>query len=91
MTQAYWTLKNCPFHDPTVVAVAKAHDATTAMVCVAWVLGRGILVAAGTGANHSKIAANTREDLGATMLALTADEMEKVGKAGLEAARAKAV
>ena len=35
--QAYWTLKNCPFNDPTLIAIAKAHgpDVTTAMVCVA--------------------------------------------------------
>ena len=90
--QAYWTLKNCPFSDPTLMAVAKAHgpDVTTAMVCVAWVLGRGVLVAAGTGANHSKVAANTREDLGATALVLTSEEMSRVGKAGERAAAAAA-
>ena len=85
--QAYWTLKHCPFGDPALEAVARAHgpDVTTAMVCVAWVLGRGVLVAAGTGANHSKVDANTREDLGATALVLTADEMVRVGKAGARA------
>ena len=90
--QAYWTLKNCPFDDPTLKAVAGAHgsDVTTAMVCVAWVLGRGVLVATGTGSNHSKIAANTREDLGATALVLTTDEMLRVGKAGELAAAAAA-
>ena len=82
--QAYWTLKNCPFDDPTLVRVAAAHgrDVTTAMVCVAWVLGRGVIVAAGTGANHTKIDANTREDLGATAVVLTEEEMREVGKAG---------
>lgn len=84
MPQAYWTLKNCPFTDPTLLAVAAAHgpNVTSAMVCVAWVLGRGVLVAAGTGANHSKVPENTREDLGATALVLTADEMVRVGKVG---------
>ena len=52
-------------------------------------LGRGVIVAAGTGANHTKVAANTREDLGATALVLTADEMKRVGEAG-ERARAAA-
>ena len=82
--QAYWTLKNCPFSDPTLLSVAAAHgpNVTSAMVCVAWVLGRGVLVAAGSGANHTKIAENTREDLGATALVLTDDEMARVGKAG---------
>ena len=89
--QAYWTLKHCPFDDPTLRAVAEAHgpDVTTAMVCVAWVLGRGVVVAAGTGSNVTKIPANTREDLGATALVLTKDEMERVGKAGERAAAAR--
>ena len=72
--------------------MAQAHgaDVTSAMVCVAWVLGRGVLVAAGTGSNHSKVAANTREDLGATAVVLTPDEMVRVGKAGERAAAAAA-
>lgn len=87
--QAYWTLKGCPFDDPTLVAVAAAHGlhVSTAMVCVAWVLGRGVLVAAGTGSNHSKVAREAREDLGATALVLTADEMVRVGEAGEREAR----
>jgi len=86
--QAYWTLKNCPFDDPVLKSVATAHgpQVTTAMVCIAWVLGRGVIVAAGTGSNHSKVVRETREDLGATALVLTADEMERVGKAGERAA-----
>ena len=86
--QAYWTLKNCPFDDPTLRSVAEAHgpNVTTGMVCVAWVLGRGVIVAAGTGSNVTRIPANTREDLGATALVLTDDEMERVGKAGERAA-----
>lgn len=86
--QAYWTLKNCPFDDPALLAVASAHgkDVTTAMVCIAWVLGRGVVVAAGTGSNYTTVPANTREDLGATMLVLTEEEMERVGKAGERAA-----
>jgi hypothetical protein len=51
-----------------------------------WVLGRGVVVAAGTGSNYSKVARNTEEDLGATALVLTADEMVRVGKAGERAA-----
>jgi diketogulonate reductase-like aldo/keto reductase len=84
--QAYWTLRNCPFDDPVLVGVARAHgaDVSTAMVCIAWVLGRGVLVAAGTGANASKVGRNTREDLGASALVLTADEMARVGQAGLK-------
>ena len=86
--QAYWTLKHCPFDDPTLRAVAAAHGphVTTAMVCVAWVLGRGVVVAAGTGSNAAKVPDNTREDLGATALVLTEDEMERVGRAGEHAA-----
>ena len=89
--EAYWTLKNCPFDDPTLAAVAAAHgpQVTTAMVCVAWVLGRGVVVAAGTGSNHSKVAANTREDLGATSLVLSDDELTRVGEAGVRAAIAR--
>ena len=60
------------------------------MVCVAWVLGRGVLVATGTGANRSSVAAYTREDLGATTLELSAAEMAQVGKAGERAAAAAA-
>jgi len=82
--QAYWTLKHCPFDDPTLLDVAAGYgpDVTPAMVCVAWVLGRGVLVAAGTGSNASKVGAHTREDLGATALVLTADEMARVGGVG---------
>ena len=89
--QAYWTLKECPFDDPTLRAVAEAHgpDVTTAMVCVAWVLGRGVVVAAGTGANVTSIPAFTREDLGASTLVLSEEEMEQVGKAGERAAAAR--
>ena len=60
------------------------------MVCVAWVLGRGVLVATGTGATRSSVAAYTREDLGATTLELSAAEMAQVGKAGERAAAAAA-
>ena len=88
MPQAYWALKSCPYTDPTLLSVAAAHgpNVTTAMVCVAWVLGRGVLVAAGTGANRSTVADFSREDLGATALVLTDNEMAKVGKAGERAA-----
>ena len=91
--QAYWALKDCPYDDPALVAVAAAHGptATTAMVCVAWVLGRGVLVAAGTGADASTVAAYSREDLGATTLVLTEDEMARVGRAGERAAAARFV
>ena len=61
------------------------------MVCVAWVLGRGVLVATGTGANRSSVAAYTREDLGATTLELSAAEMAQVGKAGERAAAPQGV
>ena len=86
--QAYWALKDCPYSDPVLRAVATAHGprVSTAMVCVAWVLGRGVLLAAGTGANTSTVAAHTREDLGATTLVLSADEMARVGEAGERAA-----
>jgi len=90
--QAYWTLKNCPFEDPILLAVAEAHgaDVTSAMVCVAWVLGRGVVVAAGTGSNVTRIPENTRQDLGATALVLTEEVLEQVGKAGARAAAAAA-
>ena len=88
--QAYWALKDCPYTDPTLRAVAAAHgdSVTTAMVCVAWVLGRGVLVAAGTGSNSSTAGQFSLEDLGATALVLTEDEMAAVGKAGERAAAA---
>ena len=44
----------------------------------------------GTGSNVTRIAANTREDLGATSLVLTKAEMRRVGKAGERAAAARA-
>jgi len=82
----YWTLKGCPYSDPTLVSVAEAHNSTSAAVCVSWVLGRGVVVAAGTGSDAEKISSYTHEDLGATSLVLTPDEMDAVGKAGLAAA-----
>ena len=48
-----------------------------------------MVVAAGTGSNVTRSPANTREDLGATALVLTEDEMERVGKAGERAAAAR--
>ena len=68
------------------VSVAEAHNSTSAAVCVSWVLGRGFVVAAGTGSDAVKVASYTHEDLGATALVLTRDEMDAVGKAGLAAA-----
>ena len=40
-------------------------------------------------AQRTKIPANTREDLGATALVLTEEEMERVGKAGERAVAAR--
>ena len=83
--EAYWVLKDCPYSDATLVSVAKAHNASTAAVCVAWVLARNVVVAAGTGADATTVAQYTREDLGATTVVLTATEVAAVGKAGLAA------
>ena len=76
---------------PTLHAMGAVEAVWRGLVCVAWVLGRGVLVAAGTGANASTVAAYSREDLGATTLVLTEDEMARVGRAGERAAAARVV
>ena len=82
--EAYWTLTGCPYTSKVLQKVAAAHgpQTSTAMVCVAWVLGRGVVVAAGTGANASTVAQYSIEDLSATTLVLTDAEMVAVGAIG---------
>jgi len=78
--ESYGAMRGCPFTHPTVEAIAKAHSASAAQVCLRWALQRGAVLASGTGSNASKAAAYSKENLGAiTMSELTGDEMTKLG------------
>ena len=52
--EAWRVLGGCPFDDERVTSIAGVHGVTTAQVCLRWVLQRGAIVAAGTGADAEK-------------------------------------
>eukprot|EP01051_Picozoa_sp_SAG22_P000150 SAG22_NODE_3_length_48349_cov_158.681180_11_plen_137_part_00 len=38
--EAWSPMKHCPFTDPTILKVAKAHSVSAAQVCLRWILDR---------------------------------------------------
>ena len=73
--QSYGSLRGCPFSDPRLTAIARAHSVHASQVCMRWVLQRGAVVAAGTGSNTTTAPQYARENLNVFGFALSAAEM----------------
>jgi diketogulonate reductase-like aldo/keto reductase len=78
--EAYGAMKGCPFTSPVLLNIAHAHNASTAQVCLRWVLDRGCVIAVGTGSNSTTVPAYTKEDLDILKFTLTPTEVEAINK-----------
>ena len=73
--EAFGVMRGCPFTDPHVAGIAKAHKVSAAQVCVRWTLQRGAIAALGTGDDSSKVREYTEENLGVWTFKLSSAEM----------------
>eukprot|EP00940_MAST-03C_sp_MAST-3C-sp2_P001181 g1181.t1 len=73
--EAYGVLKGCPWNDAGAQKIAARLDKSLAQVCLRWVLDRGAIAAAGTGANASTVGAYAEENLDVYNFALNASDM----------------
>ena len=73
--QSYGSLRGCPFNDPRLTTIAKAHSVTESQVCMRWVLQRGAVIAAGTGSNATTAPEYARENIGIFAFELSSAEM----------------
>ena len=73
--EAWRVIGGCPFTNPQLGAIAKAHNATAAQVCLRWVLQRGAVIASGTGADATKAKEFSAENLAIFDFSLSAAEM----------------
>ncbi|MGD7705772.1 aldo/keto reductase [Microlunatus sp. Y2014] len=71
--EGYSPLRKTNLEDPTLVEIARAHDATAAQVVIAWHLARGYVVLP-----KSSNADRITENFAATRLTLTPDELTQV-------------
>jgi diketogulonate reductase-like aldo/keto reductase len=76
--EAWGAMKGCPFTNPTILSIAKAHSASAAQVCLRWGLDRGCVLAVGTGNDRSTVGNYTREDLDIFRFSLTAAEVSAI-------------
>lgn len=75
---AWATLKMCPVSNTDMIAIAKAHNKTTAQVCLRWIIDRGCTLAVGTGDDPAKATEYAKEDLDLFDFSLTAEEMKTI-------------
>lgn len=61
--EGYSGMRGCPFSDPKLMSIAKAHGKTEAQVCVRWTLQRTGMLAAGTGKNATTAPVYSKENL----------------------------
>ena len=80
--EAWSPMKHCPFTDSKLMAIAKAHNKTTAQVCLRWILDRGCTIAVGTGSDPVKAAEYAKENLDLFDFSLTAEEMKTINAMG---------
>ena len=73
-------MRNCPFTDPDLMAIAVGHNVSTAQVCLRWVLQRGAVMAVGTGSNASHVGKYSAEDLDLFGFELSDEEMSTLAK-----------
>eukprot|EP01052_Picozoa_sp_SAG31_P032032 SAG31_NODE_3467_length_4242_cov_1.967415_4_plen_205_part_00 len=59
--EAYEAMRTCPFHNTKALAIAAAHSASVAQVCLRWIAQRGAVMAVGTGSNSSTAANYAKE------------------------------
>jgi len=78
--ESYGAMRGCPFTDPTVGAIAAAHNVSTAQVCLRWVLQRGCVVASGTGSDPTKVGNYSKENVGIFDFNLTQADMSKLNQ-----------
>ena len=80
--EAWGVTRGCPFTDPAVLAIGKAHGVGAAQVCLRWTLQRGAIAAIGTGANAATIEQYTQEDLDVWDFELTDADMATLNAMG---------
>ena len=73
--EAYGVLKGCPWNDAGAQKIADKHGKSLAQVCLRWVLDRGAIAAAGTGANASTVGDYAKENLDVYDFSLDAADM----------------
>ena len=78
--QAWSPMKNCPFDDTSMKAIAAAHNVTVAQVCLRWILERGCTLAVGTGDDPDTVAKYTAENLDLFNFTLAPAEMREIHK-----------
>lgn len=80
--EAFGVARGCPFTDPSVLAIGKAHGVGAAQVCIRWTLQRGAIAAIGTGADPTTVDQYTQEDLDVWDFELTDEEMTTLNAMG---------
>jgi diketogulonate reductase-like aldo/keto reductase len=61
--ESYSLMRGCPFSDPKLASIAKAHGKSAAQVCIRWNLQRTGMLASGTGANATTAGEYAKENL----------------------------
>lgn len=80
--EAWGVTRGCPFTDPKVNAIGKAHGVGAAQVCLRWTLQKGAIAAIGTGADPKTIDEYTQEDLDVWDFELSDEEMATLDAMG---------
>lgn len=76
--EAYFALRLCKFDDPVIAGIAAAHNVSSPQVCLRYVLDRGCIITAGTGADPATVGAYARSDLDIFGFRLTQEEVAAV-------------
>ena len=75
-------MRNCPFSNAAVQAIAAKHSVGVAQVCLRWVLQKGAVMAVGLGSNQSSIPEFAKSDLDVYGFELSDDEMKTLSATG---------
>jgi diketogulonate reductase-like aldo/keto reductase len=78
--EAWRVIGGCPFSNPQLNAIAKAHTVEASQICFRWVLQRGAVIAAGTGGDASKVKEYSAENLAVFNFTLTDAEMKTLNE-----------
>jgi len=78
--EAWSPMKNCPFDDTSMKAIAAAHNVSVAQVCLRWILERGCTLAVGTGDDPDTVAKYTAENLDLFNFRLAPADIREINK-----------
>ena len=71
--------QGCPWTNPKVAAIAKAHSKSVAQICLRWVVDSGCVMAVGTGNNATTAGDYGKENYDIFDFMLTPAEMKTLG------------